>query len=365
MKVKKTERQLKKVESGSHAEAKADGRSQGPGQGRIRGDRVGPYLTSFLADFVFDELSPEFLKKIGVAELMAGVPVPIRRGELVQIQQGQQLTANQLAENMIWLLGVDPQFKYGEHYLAFLLKLFRQQILDSTLREAQDAAEQGQLKKACIYFRACLRLQPDSLEGLYGYIRVCRDMYLEGGDEDYVGNLKAETMEYLEVLTLEHPDFGPGYYYLGYAYANLGLYAKAAITWQQYLDRSEDQEERQEIQERLTQLEGPVKIEDGCNDVLAGRYEEGIFKLEPYEKSSFSSWWPLYYYLGMAHAGLGEHQEAKKSFKHLLTLQPSHVEAMLELAAIYRAEGDLENQKKYTDKVELILSQQEADRTGE
>lgn len=324
---------------------------------RKRPDRVGQYLKRYLNDFVFDEFSDTFLEKSGVKELMKGVPIPLRKDDVEQFKGGQGLKTLHIAENMAWIMGIDPKFKYTEHYIAFLLKLYNHKIFEGMLKEGRDAAEKEDFDNACIHFRACLCMKPDYLHGMYSYARVCREMYLKGGNEDYVGNFKAESIDFFELLTEEHPDFGQAYYYLGYAYLNLGLYAKSQITWKQFLEKSKNPQDKREIKERLQQLEGPVKIEAGCNDVLAGRYEDGIHKLEPYVNSQFKTWWPLPYYLGVAYSRLGELNEAVDCFKNVLSLNPSHIETMEELANIYAVKGDQENQQKYSKKIELIKSQ--------
>ena len=33
-----------------------------------------------------------------------------------------------------------------------------------------------------------------------------------------------------------HPDFAMGYYFLGYGYANMGLYTKASLTWESFIE---------------------------------------------------------------------------------------------------------------------------------
>ena len=97
------------------------------------------------------------------------------------------------------------------------------------------------------------------------------------------------------------------------------------------------------------------------NDVMAGRYEEGLARLEPFLKSRFDSWWPLHYYLGIAYEMTGRRGAAVASFKRVLTMNASHLETMEELAAIYRQEGDRENRRKYEQKIELIRKHMEED----
>lgn len=324
---------------------------------RKRNDRVGKYLQSYLNEFVFDEFSDVFLQKSGIKELMKGVPIPLRKSDVEKFQGGNGLKTLHIAENMAWIIGINPKFKYTEHYIAFLLSLYNHKIFQGILKKGRDAAEKEDLDSACVLFRACLCLKPDYLDAMYSYARVCREMYLKGGTEDYVGNLKAESIDYFELLTEIHPDFAQAYYYLGYAYLNLGLYVKAELTWKDFIEKTRNSKDKKEINERLQQLEAPVKIESGCNDVMAGRYEDGISKLEPYVKSQFNTWWPLYYYLGVAYSRVEEKEEAIKCLKEVLKLKPSQIEPMEELVMIYKELGDKDNETKYNKKIDLIKSQ--------
>ncbi|MDR2296070.1 MAG: tetratricopeptide repeat protein, partial [Clostridiales Family XIII bacterium] len=192
------------------------------------------------------------------------------------------------------------------------------------------------------------------LAAMYGYARVCRAMYLASEDGEYIGRFKAEALEYFELTTEAHPRFPMAYYYLGYAYLNMGLYQKALLTWNGYLDHSTHPKDRREIKERIRQLADPLEIERGYNAVLAGRFAEGIAALEPYLSSRYGDWWPLYYYLGAAYAGKERGAEAVDMFKRALRLNPSHVESMKELADIYEVDGAPELAAKYRAKAALI-----------
>ncbi|MBN7774229.1 tetratricopeptide repeat protein [Clostridium aminobutyricum] len=321
---------------------------------RKRPDRVGLYLKKYGSNFVFDEFSDAFLEKTGTKDLMKGVPIPLRQEDLEAFQGGEGLSTLHIAENMAWIMGIDPKFKYTEHYIAFLLKLYNYKIYEGILKEGRDAAEKEDFDSACIHFRATLCMKPDYLHGMYSYARVCREMYLKSTDEEYIGRFKAESIDYFELITEEHPNFAQAYYYLGYAYINMGLYTKAELAWKNFIDKSHNSQDRKEIKERMKQIADPIMIEKGCNDVMAGRYEYGLAILEPFLKTQFKTWWPLSYYLGVAHLALGDKKEAVTSFKRVLTINGSHLESMQALADIYASDGDRDNEVKYRKKIELV-----------
>jgi tetratricopeptide (TPR) repeat protein len=197
---------------------------------------------------------------------------------------------------------------------------------------------------------------------MYSYAKVCRSLYEASSNKEYVGRFKAESMEYFELITEIHPRFAQAYYYLGYAYLNMGLYAKAQAAWKGFLRWSQNPKDTREIKGRIKQIADPVRIEEGYTDIMARRYSDGIDILEPYLSTQFKDWWPLHYYLGIAYDRLGRRGEAVARFKQTLALNGSHLETMEELTRIYREEGDKENAVKYENKIRLIRTELEKER---
>jgi tetratricopeptide (TPR) repeat protein len=179
-------------------------------------------------------------------------------------------------------------------------------------------------------------------------------MYNKSCDAPYIGSFKAESLDYLELLTELHPKFGQGWYYLGYMYLNLGLYTKAHLAWERFLPRSRVAKDRGEIRRRMDQIQTPMEIERGYNAVLSGRWDEGLRILEPFTGSVYKDWWPLWYYLGEVYLHTGRGGEAKEAFRRVLSLNATHRETMEELIALYNAEGKPDMAKKYRDKIALL-----------
>ncbi len=321
---------------------------------QYREDRVGRYFKKYLSKFVFAEFSDEYLKKGDMQELMKGVPIPLRKEDLAGFAGGSGLKPTHLAENMTWIMGIDPHFQYTSHYVQFLKKIFNYKIAEGMLKNGRDAAEREEYDEACIHFRGALCINPEYLHGMYSYARCCREMYLKSNNEEYIGRFKAESLDYFELTTEAHPRHAQSYYYLGYAYLNIGLYTKAQLAWQQFLSFTKSFKDRQEVTKRLKQIEDPVRIEQAINWITVGKYQQGISVLENYRKSEFGNWWPLHYYLGLGYLKAGDKKEAIPAFKRALEKNGSHLESMRELASIYKDSGDREEEQKYRKKIALV-----------
>ena len=370
-------------------------------------DRIGELLTEHLKEMVFDELSDAYLEKAGVADILKGIPVPIRKTEMTGI------TVLKIALNMAFVFGVDPGFKYKDNYIQYILRNFDKNFSNGLIAKGMDEAQEEKFEEACIYFRAAFQVDPDNAGAYYCYGRSLKDVYerLSVADEladigtydrsareDIIGRYKAESMEAFEVAVEKDPELADGYYYLGYAYLNMGLYVKAKLIWDKYMELSASsssegddaadkarKEAREDIELRLAQLEEPVKIEEGYNLILTGKFEEGIKALKPYTEGKFSGWWPLWFYLGTAYRELAKasraefeasgegnakddevtrnaYDEAAKHFTQVLRLDPSNKDAMTELVEIYRFLGDDQMVDKYTKKIAIITENAEADR---
>jgi tetratricopeptide (TPR) repeat protein len=236
-------------------------------------------------------------------------------------------------------------------------------------------------------------IDPKSQAALYLYGRVCKACYelagaaAEEGEQsaeglsftpedldDYIGCFKAESMDTFEILTMMHPDFAMGYYFLGYAYLNMGLYLKTKLTWDEFIKLSSAAEEnssgldeqqledlRHEISGMLLDLEEPVEIERGCNQISAGDFVGGRDTLSKFKEGRYENWWPLWYYLGVAEASLGNLTEAIADLKKVLTLSPSNTDVMDELAQLYEAAGDTANAAKYRNKINIVNTNREMD----
>lgn len=321
---------------------------------KLREDRIGKYFKKYLNKFVFAEFSEDFLKNFKSAEIMRGVPVPLRKQDIKEFNGGDGLSMMHIAENMVWVMGCDPHFKYTQSYCDCLDDIFGKKILDSLLKEGRDAAEAADYDNACVHFRAILCMQPDYIHAMYSYARVCTKMYENSRNTEYIGRMKAEALDFYELMVAIHPRHAQSYYYLGYAYANMGYYIKARLAWADFMRFSKNGKDKKEIRQRMEQLAKPALIEEGCNDVLAGRFGDAIKKLEPFLQDKFESWWPLHYYLGVAYERTGRTEEAKERLIQTLKMNGSHLETMEELYAIYTAEQDEHNANKYRKKMDII-----------
>ena len=330
---------------------------------RTREDKLNKYLDSLVKDFLFDELSEEYIVKHDIA-FMRGVAVPFRTQDLVSIQD-KGADPSVIVDNMAMIIGSNIKFPYANQYMKFMARFFNEKLVDVYASNGASSLIENEFRIACAYYRTALMLDSKHLMAMFGYACSCREWYLslEGEDnvEELIETLKTESTEYFEWCIIEHPEFAPAYYYLGFAYLNAALYGKAQFIWTRFVELSEDKtkQEVKEIQERIAELDDPVKIEDGINKLTTGDIESGLKILEPYAEGQYANWWPLHFYLASAYRELDHIPEAIEGFKKVLKLNASNYEACQALAEIYQELEDNENYTKYSKKSEIILKNTE------
>ena len=322
----------------------------------LKNDRIVKYLDKYIKSFLFVEFSPEFMKKLKIDDIVTGVRVPLNPRDLKDFAGGEGVSATQIAENMLYVIGCNPNFKYAREYKEYMARFFKDSLAKDVLMAGVSYVQAKDLTVACIHFRAALALEPNMKEAMYNYARICREIYVDTDpeDEEKIGRFKAEFIDALEQLTIDYPDFDQPFYFLGYAYLNMGLYEKAGLTWEKFITICQDPSVMAEITQRLGQISEPRKIEQGCNHVISGRYQEGLITLMQFQNSNYDTWWPLHFYLGIAYEELGNDLMAKTEYEKTLKLNAAQMEAMEGLIRIFTRENNQEMIDKYTKKKAIV-----------
>lgn len=323
-------------------------------------DRLSQYLVKLNQNIVFDEFKPDYLERINCEDLLSNIPVPI------QVENSMEISTKGILLAMLRVIGADNNFPYRSQYMDFVRKLTDGHEEEIILNEAALALNAGDFELACIFARSLLLFNPRFLDGLYIYGLSCKGAYeAQGVSEAYQGSFKAEALQVFEVLTLLHPDFAMGYYYLGYAYLNIGLYLKSKLTFETFIGlvsnnpdsfKAGDNPDEiiNEVQSLLLRLEDSVRIEDAINRIKTGDYINSKDILLEYCDGIYKEYWPLWYYLGICSESQGQASEAISHYKKALTLSPSNIQIMQSLVDIYSLLGDNENVKKFSQKIKIV-----------
>ena len=270
-----------------------------------------------------------------------GLHVPIKNEVLVKgikektAQDG--LNSMSIADAMIYIIGIDPEFRYNDEYKKFLTALEKK--VNFNVRSyagymSRKYFELGETTDSLIYIKALVTLYPDDIEGLYNYAIVCQEVatsYQKDGDAKGMNAFLLEAGEKLEKIINMDENFALAYYHLGYHYYNQSQYIKAKVIWEEAIKHGLDEDIIAEIQENIGKMDYKVQYEEGYSLVFQGKFEEGLDKLLPLEEQ-YGDWWNLLFIIGIAYKNMGEMDRAIHYFDKILIIKPNQVDTLVELA---------------------------------
>lgn len=280
-----------------------------------------------------------------------GLDVPIKNEVLVKgikentAQEG--INSMSIADAMIYIMGIDSNFKYNDEYKKFLDALEKNINLDIRAYMgymSRKYFEIGESTDSLIYLKALISQYPDDIEGMYHYAIVCQELaqqYQKDSDNEGMNNFLLEALDKLERVIALDEGFALAYYHLGYHYYNQGQYIKAKVIWEEALNLGLDEDTVAEIQDNIGKMDFKVQYEEGYSLVFQGRSEEALEKLLPLE-AEHSDWWNLLFMIGLAYKHMNEIEEAKSYFERILILKPHQVDTMVELGLCEAASYNLE-----------------------
>ena len=270
-----------------------------------------------------------------------GLNVPIKNEVLVKgikektAQDG--LNSISIADAMIYIIGIDPEFRYNDEYKKFLTALEKK--VNFNVRSyagymSRKYFELGETTDSLIYIKALVTLYPDDREALYNYAIVCQEVatsYQKDGDAKGMNAFLLEAGEKLEKIINMDENFALAYYHLGYHYYNQSQYIKAKVIWEEAIKPRLDEDIIAEIQENIGKMDYKVQYEEGYSLVFQGKFEEGLDKLLPLEEQ-YGDWWNLLFIIGIAYKNMGEMDRAIHYFDKILIIKPNQVDTLVELA---------------------------------
>lgn len=284
-----------------------------------------------------------------------GLDVPIKNDVLVKgiktntAQDG--LSSMSIADAMIYIMGIDSNFKYNDEYKKFLKAI--EENLDLDLKAymgymSRKYFEVGDYTDSLIYLKCSATLYPEDINSLYHYAIVCQELaknHQKNGDEKPMEAFLLDAIEALEKVRDLDESFALAHYHLGYHYYNQNQYIKTKVTWEEAIKLGLPEDFMAEIQEILGKMDFKVRYEEGYNLVFQGKNEEALEKLLPLA-DEHGDWWNLLFMIGLAYRNMNDIGQAKKYFEKILIIRPNQVDTLVELglceASSYNMKGAIE-----------------------
>ena len=308
-------------------------------------------LRGKLDELVFIELKKDIHIPGKEAVLRKNIPIPIpvkRLANRVTQNDYDDLSVKEMTEGMVAVVAIDPDFRHREYYKSLLMGLDEgmSRILTAI---AIKHAEENRLEDAFVYFETAIILDASNLDAAYNKAKVCEALSRETVDTEMAMAWENEAFALMEKLTVDFADFNLPYYHLGFHYSNSGLYKKAELAWEHFIEGSDDENKIMEVQEMLIKIRDRIIFDEGYNEVLAGAFETGLEKLLKLEDEN-SSWWNLLFFIALAYRNLGKIETAIDYFERVIRIKPDQAESLNELGLCYSIIGNKSESARYFKK---------------
>ncbi|MGO1369600.1 MAG: tetratricopeptide repeat protein [Senegalia sp. (in: firmicutes)] len=288
------------------------------------------------------------------------IPYPLIAKDLVsEIQTNEEvdeLKIKNFVDGMIYLLGIDPKFKYKDEYLEFLYSYdnnIEGYILSEGIKKLNDADD---IDDALVYLRSLINIDNKNVKGIYSYALALETKAINFYNKNEIkeGDIffNKSTFMFETILDID-ASFSLAYYKLGFHYRNIKQFKKAEIIWRKFINMTSIDELIDEINLQLKVIEDDVSYEEGYNLVLTGKANEGLEKLLPLAENQ-GDWWNLLFFIGLAYRQLGNYSEAVNYFEKVLIFEPKQVDTLNELGLSYANLGKNEKAISSFDKALLI-----------
>lgn len=282
---------------------------------------------------------------IGDMEIKADIPLPIIVDELItEIKENraqEELKISSIIDGIIYLIGVDPEFKYNHEYKEMLYK-YNKDIEEIIYLKGMKSIQDSNIDDGLIYFRSLINLNKNSCKALYGYgvsleeksIIYFNNKDIKKGEKFFIKS----TNTFEEILDIDE-EYSLAYYKLGYHYLNMKQFKKAQIMWEKFIEIDEDEDRLEEINQKIIEIQDDVDYEEGCNEIFIGNPQRGIDKLLPL-KEKYTDWWNLLFMIGFAYRQLGMYDKSKELYEQVLALNPNQLDTLNELGLCLAYMGD-------------------------
>ena len=299
--------------------------------------RLDEYFKQKTSNISFIEIKENTHIDVNGYKVTEDIPLPIVVDDLIEeVKENENISEeiefSSFINGMVYILGVDPEFKYNKEYKEILYK-YDEKIEDYILYRGIKDITEDKLEAGMIWLRALYFTNNKNLIAKYNYALAVAEkakLLIESNDMAKGRTFLDVSTNILEEILNDDPDFHLAHYKLGYHYKSKKEYKKSQLTWEKFLRLGKEDELLEEVRNCLENMKDDVIYEEGYNLVLEGYYQEGLEKLLVLEER-YDKWWNLYFIIGLRYRGIGEFVDASTYYEKVLELEEDQVDALNEL----------------------------------
>lgn len=276
-----------------------------------------------LQNIVFIELKKEYqLKDLS---LPVGTSLPIKieylLDELKKEKTIDNIEALDIIDSIIYLLGIDKDFKYKKKYIDILLEM-KLDLKGYVMYKAYDN-ENKDIIDSLIYLKSYQNILGEDEDILFKEGNVLEAYYNDGfenrDEEENKKFLEDIIRKYNEVLNLNDM-YDLAYYRLAYVNLNLKKFIKSKLYFEKFINYTKNEELKEDARSKLEILKNYASFDAARAYISKGDFTKAKIELDKID-DNFQKDTTFFYIKGLCEYNLGQLEEAEESINKSIETQ--------------------------------------------
>lgn len=306
-------------------------------------------LNKKLKNIVFIDLKEEY--RLGELVLPSGFSLPIKLDYLIEgikeKELEEEINLEKIVEAMLYLLGIDSDFKFAEKYREVLKKL-EIDLKNYAMHKAYINQEEDPLD-SYIFLRGYEEVKGRDADIIFKEANILESIYnkLESEDDYEKADklLNIIIKKYNEVLN-EDENYSLAYYRLAYINLSLQKYIKANMYFEKFINISDSEELKDEVRREMETIRDSVNFDSAKTYLSYGEYDKALNLLRDISEN-FNKDEKFYYALAITHYNLGDLEGAEEFAK--ISIEKKILEENVNLLSTLYA-----SKNKFEDAIETL-----------
>lgn len=301
-----------------------------------------------LKNLVFIDLKEEY--HLEDVNLPVGFSLPIKLDYLIEgIKEKEieeEINLEKIVEAMVYLLGIDNEFKYSKDYKEILKKL-KIDLKNYAMHKAYISQEEDPLD-SYIFLNGYEEVVGEDPDIIFKEANILEALYNQIHEEEYEKSEKLLNIiikKYNKVLNLDET-YSLAYYRLAYINLALAKFIKANMYFEKFINLSRDEELKDQVRKELEITRNNVSFDSAKTYLSYGDYDKAINQLESISED-FDKDESFYYTYAISYYNIGDIDKAEEYGK--LSVEKKTTEENINLLATIYA-----GRQEFTRSIEIL-----------
>ena len=269
-----------------------------------------------LKNLVFIDLKEDY--QLGEVNLPVGLSMPIKLDYLIEgikeKELEEEINLEKIVEAMIYLLGIDSDFKYSKKYKEILKKLDID-LKNYAMHKAFINQDEDPLE-SYIFLKGYEEVGGEDSDIIFKEANILEALYNKIHEEEYEKSEKLLNIiikKYNQVLNLDE-GYALAYYRLAYINLALGKFIKANMYFEKFINLSKDEELKDQVRKEIEVIRDKVNFDSAKTYLSYGEYDKAINLLDSISED-FNMDESFYYTYAITYYNMGDFDKAEEYAK--------------------------------------------------